>query len=63
MMSNVEFVGAINKWGKPGKWPKLEELHIKLFGCNFEGAHDALDDVRATAKCFFELKRLGMVAI
>lgn len=34
------------------KWPKLVELHKFLFGTEFEGAHDALADVRATAKCF-----------
>ena len=43
------------------KWPKLEELHQKLFGEGFEGAHDALVDVRACARCFFELRRLGVI--
>jgi DNA polymerase III alpha subunit (gram-positive type) len=43
------------------KWPKLEELHNKLFGCPFEGAHDALFDVRAMVKCFFELKKIGVI--
>lgn len=43
------------------KWPKLEELHQILFGEKFEGAHDALADVKATARCFFELKRLGVI--
>lgn len=38
------------------KWPKLIELNQILFGEGFEGAHDALEDVRATARCFFELK-------
>ncbi|GAA4823900.1 3'-5' exonuclease [Algivirga pacifica] len=37
------------------KWPKLEELHTHLFGESFEGAHDALVDVEACARCFFEL--------
>lgn len=45
------------------KWPKLEELHMKLFGCKFEGAHDAMNDVMATAKCFFELKRRGVITL
>jgi len=44
------------------KWPKLVELHRKLFGCDFDGAHDAAADVAATAKCFWELKRRGLVA-
>lgn len=43
------------------KWPKLEELHQTLFGCDFEGAHDAGSDVMATVKCFFELLRLGVI--
>ena len=63
MLSTVDYVGAINKWGKPGKWPSLTELHNKLFGCDFEGAHDALDDVRATGKCFFELKKRKIILI
>ena len=43
--------------GKGGryKWPKLIELHEKLFGVGFDDAHDAAYDVSATAKCFFEL--------
>jgi DNA polymerase-3 subunit epsilon len=43
------------------KWPKLIELHEKLFGVGFEGAHDALVDVQALAKCYFELRRLGII--
>lgn len=43
------------------KWPKLIELHQHLFGRGFEGAHDALNDIKATAKCFWELRRLGRI--
>lgn len=43
------------------KWPKLEELHQKLFGTTFSGAHDAMSDVEATRKCYFELKRKGIL--
>lgn len=43
------------------KWPKLIELHNKLFGCDFEDAHDAFADISATRKCFWELKRLGII--
>jgi DNA polymerase-3 subunit epsilon len=39
------------------KWPKLQELHFKLFNTSFDGAHDALNDVAATSKCFFYLKK------
>ena len=43
------------------KWPSLSELHIKLFGSDFEDAHDALIDVEACARCFFELKKKGII--
>lgn len=43
------------------KWPKLEELHQKLFGTTFAGAHDAMSDVEATRKCYFELKKRGIL--
>ena len=44
------------------KWPTLEELHMKLFNKSFEGAHRALTDVRACERCYFELKRLKVMA-
>jgi DNA polymerase III subunit epsilon len=48
--------------GKYGyKWPTLDELHRKLFGGGFEDAHNALGDVRATARCYFELKVRGVM--
>jgi len=43
------------------KWPKLAELHEFLFGCSFVGAHDALNDVNATACCFWELVKRGLI--
>lgn len=43
------------------KWPRLSELHIKLFGEDFEGAHDAMTDVEACARCFFELTKRGVI--
>lgn len=43
------------------KWPKLQELHTKLFGYEFEDAHDSSADIAATAKCFWELKRIGIL--
>jgi len=33
-----------------------------LFGTGFEGAHDALADVKACADCFFELKKRKVIA-
>jgi DNA polymerase III subunit epsilon len=43
------------------KWPRLSELHIKLFGEDFQEAHNASKDVQVTAKCFWELKKLGEI--
>ena len=40
------------------KWPKLIELYRHFFGKDFEGMHDALDDIRATRDCFWEMVRL-----
>ncbi|MGD2034629.1 MAG: DNA polymerase III subunit alpha, partial [Bacteroidales bacterium] len=45
------------------KWPNLSELHNKLFGEDFDEAHNASADVVATARCFFELVRLGIVNV
>ncbi len=39
------------------KWPTLQELHKKLFDVSFDGAHRALADVRACARCYFELQK------
>jgi DNA polymerase III epsilon subunit-like protein len=49
--------------GRKGKykWPSLMELYQFLFKTGFNDAHDALSDVRACMKCYFELKRLGFL--
>lgn len=43
------------------KWPSLSELHKKLFKESYEEKHVADADVEACAKCFFELKRRGLI--
>ena len=43
------------------KYPSLQELHKKLFGSRFKNAHNALSDIRATLRCYFELKVRGMI--
>ncbi len=45
------------------KYPKLSELYRFLFGRDFEDAHNAMADVRATAQCFFELRRRGVIRV
>lgn len=47
--------------GRGYKWPKLMELYVILFNEEFDGAHDALADVKACARCFFELKNRGVI--
>ena len=44
------------------KWPNLSELHNKLFHESFDEAHNASADVVATARCFLELVRLGVIS-
>ncbi len=59
MKSATDFC-AIN-WNYGYKWPKLSELHHKLFSTGFDDAHNASVDINVTAKCFWELKRLGKI--
>lgn len=40
------------------KWPSLQEAHKYFFGREFDGAHDALADVRATMDVFLEVEYL-----
>lgn len=64
MKSSIDFC-AIPSPKKPGafKWPTLEELYIKLFGRPCGQTHTALDDIRRTAECFFELEKRGIIKV
>ena len=59
MQSTTNFCAIPGQYGN--KWPKLSELHYKLFRTGFEEAHNAAVDINATAKCFWELKRRGKI--
>lgn len=49
--------------GKRGyKWPTLNELHRILFNTGRISSHNALADVQDCARCFFELKRIGVIS-
>jgi len=61
MQSSTNYCALPGPYGY--KWPKLEELHHKLFQKGFDEAHNAAADVSAMTKCFWELKRLGVVAV
>lgn len=62
MMKSTKYCALPNPrgYGAP-KWPTLTELHNKLFEKDFEGAHDAMDDVIAMKNCFFKLVELGVI--
>ena len=55
MQGSTDFCAIVGNYGY--KWPKLQELHKELFGYPFEGDHDALVDVRACVRCYFELRK------
>ena len=43
------------------KFPTLGEMYEKLYQKEFENAHDASADIRATIMCFWRLFDLGLV--
>lgn len=59
MQSTKDFCALKGQYGN--KLPKLSELYYKLFNENFVDAHTAITDIAATAKCFWELKRLQII--
>ena len=61
MQSATQFCAIPGPYGY--KWPKLIELYTKLFGREFEDAHDAAADIKATAQCFWEMVDRGIMKI
>ncbi len=59
MQAGTDFCRIPGKYGY--KWPKLQELYIKLFGHDFDGAHNAMSDIEATQECFWELRRRSLI--
>ena len=60
MKSTVDFVKIPSDRGGY-RYPGLADLHMKLFGEGFKGAHNALVDIEITAKCFWELQKRGLL--
>ena len=60
MKAGTDFCAIPGKYNSY-KWPNLTELHTALFNKGFEGAHDALADVKACADSYFEMKKRGIV--
>lgn len=54
-IESIEYCQLAGGIGGKLKMPRLNELHEKLFGENFNDAHDASYDVDATARSFFGL--------
>jgi DNA polymerase-3 subunit epsilon len=50
-------IKTLDKYGKEYlKYPKLIELHNKLFNTNPNNLHNALNDILVTLRCFMKLK-------
>jgi DNA polymerase-3 subunit alpha/DNA polymerase-3 subunit epsilon len=60
MFSSIDYCKLPGSFGY--KWPKLEELYKVLFNKEMENAHNALHDVNATAECYFELVKRGVIS-
>ena len=60
MMKTIKFCAIPFPNGRGLKWPKLEELYIKLFNESFP-AHNAKEDVLATERCYLELVKRGII--
>ena len=59
MQAGTNFCKIPGKYGY--KWPKLMELYVKLFGHDFEGAHNAMSDIDATQECFWEMRSRRLI--
>jgi DNA polymerase III subunit epsilon len=57
----VNYCKCPQKSGSGYKWPSLNELHVHLFEEGFTGSHNAGADVEACAKCYFELRKRGII--
>ena len=60
MQQSTDYCRLPGRYGRY-KWPTLDELHRELFGETPPAGHRALADVLATARCFFELRRRGVI--
>ena len=62
MKNTVDFCAIKWNWER-FKYPKLWELHKRLFDEYFIWAHDAMTDVEATLRCFVELAKTWIIKI
>jgi DNA polymerase-3 subunit epsilon len=59
MRSSTDYCKLPGPYGY--KWPTLSELYKKLFSTTFKEAHNATVDIKATEKCFWEMRKKGVV--
>ncbi len=62
MKTTVDYCAIQWNWAR-FKYPKLWELHKKLFWEYFVWAHDAMVDVEATLRCFVELVKQNIITV
>lgn len=62
MRSTMKWVDARNSWGKL-KFPNLGELYARCFPGETFPAHDALEDVKAVARCLPVILEMGLVEL
>jgi DNA polymerase III epsilon subunit-like protein len=62
MRATVKWVDARTPSGMK-KWPKLEELYSRCFPGETYPAHDAMEDVKAVARCLPVIVGLGLVEL
>jgi hypothetical protein len=60
MRTTTDFCHLPGRFGTP-KYPRLTELHRKLFGEDVHACHSALADMEASARCFFRLRAMGVL--
>lgn len=56
----MKITSGLDKF-RPGHMLRLPELHELLFGYQQSQQHNALNDAQATADCFFELLKRGII--
>ena len=59
MQTSIDFCKIPGSYGY--KYPKLQELYKRLFGKEFDNAHNAMSDVEATEKCFWEMRKRKLI--
>jgi DNA polymerase-3 subunit epsilon len=59
MLQSEKIVGLKGTHAGGTKWPKLIEAYRHFYGTDFDGAHDAMVDVRACRDVFLKLNELN----